>query len=158
MATQELEDAIHTFQIEKETLIEAPLEIVWESVLAQLGSENQMIDGTPMPFVLEALPGGRWFRDLGANSGHLWGHVQVIKPPTLIEICGPMFMSYPAANHFQYRLMAENNHTRLKLLHRALGLIPADVRGNAGSGWEHCLKRIREIAEDLMAKRKKDQK
>jgi hypothetical protein len=112
-----------------------------------------MPDGTPMPFVLEAFPGGRWFRDLGQDRGHLWGHVQVIKPPALIEIVGPMFMSYPATNHIQYRLMAENNHTRLKVLHRALGLIPADVRGNAGIGWEYGLKRIREIAERLVTQR-----
>lgn len=156
MATQGLDEAIQTFQIEKEILIEAPLDIVWESVLAELGPESQMPDGTAMPFVLEAWPGGRWFRDLGEQRGHLWGHVQVIKPPALIEISGPMFMSYPATNHLQYRLMAEQNQTRLKVLHRALGLIPADVRGNAGLGWEHGLKRIREIAEALLAKRRKD--
>ncbi len=156
MATQDLEDAIQTFQIEKDILIEASPDIVWESVLAELGPESQMPDGTPMPFVLEAWPGGRWFRDLGDNRGHLWGHVQVIKPPALIEIVGPMFMSYPATNHIQYRLMAENNHTRLRVLHRALGLIPADVRGNAGIGWEYGLQRIRKITEQLLAQRKKD--
>jgi len=26
-----------------------------------------------------ALAGGRWFRDIGNNAGHLWGHVQVIR-------------------------------------------------------------------------------
>ena len=41
-----------------------------------------------MPFKLEAWPGGRWFRDLGNNAGHLWGHVRVIKPPALLEISG----------------------------------------------------------------------
>ena len=39
---------------------------------------------------IEPWPGGRWYRDLGNNAGHLWGHVQVIKPPTLLEICGPL--------------------------------------------------------------------
>ena len=48
------------------------------------------------PMVIEPWPGGRWYRDLGNNAGHLWGHVQVIKPPTLLELCGPMFMSFPA--------------------------------------------------------------
>lgn len=57
-----------------------------------------------MPMVLEEWPGGRWFRDLGNGQGHLWGFVQVIKPPTLIEIQGPMFMSYAAAGHLQLRL------------------------------------------------------
>ena len=57
-----------------------------------------------MPMVLEEWPGGRWFRDLGSGQGHLWGFVQVIKPPTLIEIQGPMFMSYPVAGHVQLAL------------------------------------------------------
>ena len=60
-----------------------------------------------MNLKLEAWPGGRWFRDLGNNTGHLWGHVQVIKPPKLLEICGPMMMSYPVASHIQYRLTEE---------------------------------------------------
>jgi uncharacterized protein YndB with AHSA1/START domain len=42
-----------------------------------------------MPMVLEARPGGRWFRDLGGNDGHFWGLVQAIKRPTLLEITGP---------------------------------------------------------------------
>ena len=95
----------------------------------------------------EAWPGGRWFRDLGHGSGHLWGHVQVIKPPALIEICGPMFMSYPATNHLQYRLKEEAKGTRLTLTHRALGLIPPDHKENISTGWEYSLERIRKLAQ-----------
>ena len=65
-------------------------------MLDQLGPEGQMPGGKPFPMKIEPWPGGRWYRDLGNNSGHLWGHVQVIKPPTLLEICGPLMMSYPA--------------------------------------------------------------
>ena len=83
------------------------------------------MDGKPFPMKIEPWPGGRWYRDLGNNSGHFWGHVQVIKPPTLLEITGPMPMSYPAINHLQYRLKAEGKRTRLTLHHRAMGLIPA---------------------------------
>jgi hypothetical protein len=96
---------------------------------------------------LEAWPGGRWYRDLGNHSGHLWGHVQVIKPPTLLEICGPLMMSYPAANHLQYRLKAEGGVTRLAFLHRATGLILPEHREGMPKGWEHWLQRIRERAE-----------
>ena len=48
---------------------------------------------------IEAWPGGRWFRALGNNTGHLWDHVQSIKPPKLLEIHGPLFMSTPAISH-----------------------------------------------------------
>jgi hypothetical protein len=44
--------------------------------------------------ILEQWPGGRWSRDHGNGIGHLWGHVQVIKPPVLLELSGLMFMSY----------------------------------------------------------------
>ena len=49
--------------------------------------------------------GGRWFRCDRGNGGvgHLWGHVQVIKPPVLLELSGPMFMSYPAVNHLEVK-------------------------------------------------------
>jgi hypothetical protein len=55
----------------------------------------------PIPKVIEPWPGGRWYRDLGNETGHLSGHAQVIKPPTLLEFNGPMFMSFPAVNHVQ---------------------------------------------------------
>ena len=48
-----------------------------------------------MSMKIEPWPGGRWYRDLGNNTGHFWGHVQAIKPPALLEICGPLFMSLP---------------------------------------------------------------
>src|SRR5439155_23505794 len=93
---------ISSMKIQKEIFIEAPIDIAFECVLAQLGPESEMPDGKPFPFKIEAWPGGRWFRDLGNNTGHLWGHVQVIKPPKLIELSGPFMMSYAATNHIQY--------------------------------------------------------
>src|SRR6476661_3517859 len=109
---------LQTLDFTKTVDIAAPLEITWESMLLELGPESAIGEGKPMPFVLEAWPGGRWFRDLGNNTGHFWGHVQVIKPPALLELCGPMPMSYPAINHVQYRLKAEGSSTRLTFVHR----------------------------------------
>ena len=153
--TTTTDEAIHTLNIVKETQIAAPIDISFEALLAELGPEGQMPDGKPFPFKLEPWPGGRWFRDLGNNAGHLWGHVQVIKPPTLLEICGPMPMSYAAINHVQYRLVAEGDNTRIKLTHKALGMIPKEHRDGMPEGWEHGLKRVREIAERIRAARGK---
>jgi hypothetical protein len=99
---------------------------------------------------IEPWPGGRWYRDLGNDSGHFWGHVQAIKAPTLLEICGPLFMSYPAVSNLQYRLTEEDGMTRLKFVHRAMGLIPPDhIYGprSANTGWTYLLERIRKDAE-----------
>jgi len=135
------------FHIHQEIDISAPVNIAFEALLEQLGPASEMPDGKPMPMKLEPWPGGRWFRDLGNDTGHLWGHVQVIKPPKLLELCGPLFMSYPAANHVQYRLTDQGHGTRLSFTHRAFGEIPPEHRDGMPEGWEYILKRIREAAE-----------
>ena len=148
MATGILEhEQVHTFTVRKEIDIAAPIDIAFEAVLDELGPEGQMPGGKPFPMKIEPWPGGRWYRDLGNNAGHLWGHVQVIKPPTLLEICGPLMMSYPAANHVQYRLTAEGGATRLAFRHRGMGLILPEHRDGMPAGWENWLARIRERAE-----------
>ena len=139
--------AVDTLEIRKEITIKAPIKLAFEALLEEIGPASQMFDGQPMPMKLEAWPGGRWFRDLGDNSGHLWGHVQVIKAPTLLELWGPMAMSYPAINHIQYRLKAEGSGTVLTLLHRAVGLITPDHREGMPRGWAYKMDRVRQLAE-----------
>jgi uncharacterized protein YndB with AHSA1/START domain len=139
--------SVESIVIRKEIEISAPIDIAFEAVLDQLGSEGQMPGGKPFPMTIEPWPGGRWYRDLGEDSGHLWGHVQVIKPPALLEICGPLMMSYPAVNHLQYRLKEEGGLTQLVLVHRTMGLILPEHRDGLPKGWQYWLERIRELAE-----------
>lgn len=134
-------------EIAQEMTIKAPAEAVFRSLLKRLGEENGAPDGKAMPMVLEPWPGGRWFRDLGGQAGHLWGFVQVIKPPALLELTGPMFMSYPAANHIQFRLTPADGGTTLTFRHRALGMIDPAHRTGATAGWGYMLGRIKEHAE-----------
>lgn len=141
------DESIHSIHIQKETLVAAPIEIAFEAVLEELGPGSELPGGQPFPMKIEPWPGGRWFRDLGANAGHLWGHVQVIKAPTLLELVGPMPMSYPAINHVQYRLTVEGTGTRLSLIHRAMGLIPKEHSDGMPEGWEHGINRIKQLAE-----------
>ena len=145
VAIQTIEDL--TLHVRKEIHVRASVESTFEALLEEIGPQNLNGEGAPMPMKLEAWPGGRWYRDLGNNSGHLWGHVQVIKPPTLLEICGPLMMSYPVVNHLQYRFKAEGGVTRLAFLHRAMGSILPEHRDGLPKGWEHWLERIRELAE-----------
>lgn len=147
--------SVQKLDVRKDVLIQAPLEIVWESLLEQMGPESEMPDGKKFPRILEAWPGGRWYRDTGDNTGHFWGHVQVIKPPALLEICGPMFMSYPVASHLQYRLTDQGKGvTKLSLVHQAIGLIdPKHVEG-VNTGWEFMNQHVRRIAEAKVARAK----
>jgi uncharacterized protein YndB with AHSA1/START domain len=141
------QQSVESFEIHKEIEISAPIGVAFEAMLDQLGPQGQMLDGKPFPMKIEPWPGGRWYRDFDNNSGHLWGHVQVIKPPTLLELCGPLMMSYPAINHLQFRLKVEGGVTRLVFLHRAMGLILPEHRDGLQEGWQYWLKRIGELAE-----------
>src|SRR4051812_40931521 len=84
--------------------IAAPAERVFDTLLDELGPSFKTPQNESMKMKLEARPGGRWFRDLGGDEGHFWGHVQVIKRPTVLELSGPLFMSYAALSHLQFRL------------------------------------------------------
>jgi uncharacterized protein YndB with AHSA1/START domain len=133
--------AIQTLNIVKERQIAAPMDVVFETLLEPHGPL------AAMTLKLEAWPGGRWYRDLGDNAGHLWGHVQVIKPPKLLEICGPMFMSYPVASFLQYRLTEKDGGTQLTLTHQAIGLITPEHLEGVNKGWGEMIEQLATAAE-----------
>ncbi len=130
-----------TLSVVKEVLIAAPMDVVFETVLEPHGPMKDL------NMKLEPWPGGRWFRDLGNNTGHLWGHVQVIKPPKLLELVGPTMMSYPAISHIQYRLTEQPGGTLLKFTHKAIGLIEPGLESDVTKGWGEMLNQIRTAAE-----------
>lgn len=127
--------------------IKRPKEAVFEGVLQQITDEMRYPDGTSMNHKLEPWPGGRWYRDLGDNTGHLWGNVQSIKPPTLIEITGQMFMSYPVSNHLEFKVTEIDGGARLTLRHRAFGLLDAAHREGVSQGWGQMLTNIQQQLE-----------
>src|SRR5215468_4191953 len=136
-----------TLNITQETHVRATLAQTFEALLEQLGPENENAEGQKMPMKIEPWPGGRWFRDLGDNNGHLWGHVQAIKRPTLLEFWGPMFMSYGAVSNVQYRLSEVDGGTLIKFHHKAVGVFPEEHRKNVSRGWAHMLEGVRARAE-----------
>lgn len=135
-----------TLLVTQEIHVQASLEQTFAALLEQLGPGNESPQGK-MPMVLEARPGGRWFRDLGDNNGHFWGHVQAIKKPTLLEITGPLFMSYAVVSNLQYRLSEEPGGTLIKFHHKALGVIQEEHRRGVGEGWTHINQRVKAAAE-----------
>lgn len=140
-------EEIRTLNITKTLDLNAVPERCFAAILSELGPGSVMPDGSSLNLKLEPWVGGRWYRDLGNNTGHLWAHVQVIKPPTLLELIGPMFMSYPAISHVQYRLTPQGTKTKLTLIHRAMGIITPDHVEGVSEGWDHGLNRIRQLAE-----------
>jgi len=140
-----------TLNVTRDIHVQASLEDTFEALLEQMGPQNNTPEGVAMPMKIEPWPGGRWYRDLGDNNGHFWGNVQAIKRPTLLEITGPLFMSYGAISNVQYRLSEVDGGTLILFHHKAFGVIQDDHRQNVGSGWAHILESARKRAE---AKRK----
>ena len=139
-----LEDA--TIHITEEIEVRASIEVTFAALLDQLGPYNETEVDKPMPMKLEARPGGRWYRDLGDNNGHYWGTVQAIKKPTLLEICGPLFMSNPVINNLQYRLKESRGVTLITFRHQAFGLILEEYR-RAKQGWGYMHEKVKQRAE-----------
>jgi uncharacterized protein YndB with AHSA1/START domain len=136
-----------TFTIADEIMARASLEQTFASLVAQMGRRNETPDGTPMPMVLELHPGGRWYRELGGDNGHLWGFVQSIKRPTLLEIWGPLFMSTAATSNLLYRLSETPEGTLITFTHTLVGPFPDEHRPRLGSGWAALHARVRNAAE-----------
>jgi hypothetical protein len=65
----------------------------------------------------------------------------------LIELSGPMFMSYPANNHLELKVEPVNGGCRVVLRHRALGMIDPEHRKGVGMGWNHMLANIKKDCE-----------
>jgi hypothetical protein len=135
-----------TLIVTQEIHVKASLETTFEALLEQIGPENESPEQM-MPMILEAWPGGRWYRDLGDDNGHLWGHVQSIKRPSLLEISGPLFMSYAVANNLQYRLSEEPGGTLIRFHHKAFGVIQDEHRRGANTGWASINERVKQRAE-----------
>jgi len=136
-----------SLNITEEVQIRSSLATTFAALLEELGPSNEGHNGAPMPMKLEPWPGGRWFRDLGENNGHCWGHVQAIKRPTLLEIAGPLMMSFAVASNLQYRLKEVDGGTLLTLRHTALGLFPDGYRDALSQGWPLLFDRIRRRVE-----------
>lgn len=138
-----------TLNITEEIHVRATLEATFAALLEQLGPYNEGPNIGPMPMKLEPWPGGRWYRDLGDNNGHFWANVQAIKRPTLLEFCGPLFMSYPVISNVQYRLSQKDGGTLITFHHTALGFIPEDNRARTSQGWAYIHECVRKRAEEL---------
>ncbi len=136
-----------TLDISQSIEIDTAIGDAYKALIRRLTVESSTPDNKPMPMVLEEWPGGRWFRDLGNGQGHLWGFIQVIKPPTLIEIHGPMFMSYAVAGHIQFRLTQITGGTELILRHRVIGLVEDDHRRGVTHGWDRLLTDVKRLSE-----------
>lgn len=100
-----------------------------------------------MALALEARPGGRWFRDLGNDAGHLWAFVQSIKPGALLELTGPLWMSGPVSNHLIIRFAEADGVTTVTFKHATHGFIDPSFLEGTEQGWQAIFEDVRQTSE-----------
>jgi len=144
-AAAKIED--FTLTLTLETHVKAGIEATFAALLDQMGPLNTTPEGQLLKMKLEAWPGGRWYRDLGDGNGHFWGNVQAIKRPALLEICGPLFASYPLVSNLQYRLSEVKGGTLIKFRHTAFGFMEEQHRTGVVKGWTKLLEDVKTLAE-----------
>ena len=138
-------------EIEQTVEIKASPEKVFEGIITRL-CDMEGEPGKPrLKLKLERKPGGRWYRDLGDDSGHLWGFVQSIKPPVLLEIFGPMMISGPVATHLIVRLAPVASGTKLSFKNEVFGPLPEEHRDHMkegmAEGWKGFLDTLKRDVE-----------
>jgi hypothetical protein len=146
-AVQDLTLEKMTVTINQEIHVQAPLDVTFAALLEQLGPGNETPDGKSLNMKIEPWPGGRWYRDLGNDDGHLWAHVKAIKRPALLEFVGPLFASFPFLSNVQYRLKEEPGGTLIAFRHTAFGPLPDEQRAGMNEGWSSMHERVRRHAE-----------
>ncbi|HMJ08653.1 MAG TPA: SRPBCC domain-containing protein [Pyrinomonadaceae bacterium] len=132
-----------TIDVQQSTVVNGGIDEVFKGLLFRLGEGNTRPDGESLQLNIEPWAGGRWFRDRGEGVQHLWGHVQAIKAPELLEMSGPMFMSYPAINHIEAKLEKVDDGTKITLRHRAVGMIEQAHREGVSQGWQHMIDAVK---------------
>jgi len=140
-----------TLDLEQTVNVNASIDDTFKGLLNRFGKGNHTPSGEPLNLEIEPFAGGRWYRDRGEGVQHLWGHVQAIKPPMLLELSGPMFMSYPALNHIEVKLEEERDGTKVTLRHRAIGMISKEHREGISTGWNHILEGLKSDLEKAAA-------
>ena len=146
MKNATLENMIMNF--EQTIEIKAAPGAVFEGLVARM-CELKGEEGKPsVRLKMERWPGGRWFRDLDGGNGHLWGFVQSIKPPTLLELWGPLFMSYPVSGHVIVRLSPVAGGTKLVFKNEFFGLLPEEMQSDdMAEGWTDLLQTLKKDVE-----------
>jgi len=98
------QDTLQTLEILETNIAAIPLTSC-SNAPRQMGPLNHHPAGTKMPMKIEPWPGGRCsVTCLVNNAAAFWDNVQPSNRRRLLEIIGPLFMSYGAGNRVCSRL------------------------------------------------------
>jgi DNA-binding transcriptional ArsR family regulator len=130
------------FQIEQQTIINAPIEQVYKALTEKVESwwEFRLVpEGESSTLSLDPVPGGQFLEKWAENAGAVWGTVYYVNAPEEIRIQGHLGMQGAVTSAYTYRLSEEDGVTTLQLSHTASGLIEEEWEDSHRKGWEYLL-------------------
>lgn len=130
----------HHSHIEREFLIAAPRERVFEALTREANCwwALRMAEGRTV--TLESFPGGRLCETDLHGGGFLWGIVLEIKPPEILHIVEPYASVRPGMlGSFLIRLEEADEKTLVKLDYHCSGKLDPDCDELNTQGWEQVL-------------------
>ncbi|TWT41746.1 Transcriptional repressor SdpR [Phycisphaerae bacterium RAS1] len=141
---------LDSFHIEQELELSSPPKKVFAALLDVDGwwCHRTFDEGAPSHIRLEAHAGGRFYEIGAAGEAH-YGTVQEISAPRRLRLAGPLGMGrLPVMSVYEFRLEAAGSGTRLKLTHRAHGLLDPRWREQHEKGWGELWKHLKALVED----------
>jgi uncharacterized protein YndB with AHSA1/START domain len=119
---REVEMSTTEYQIEREIVIDAPVEVVWRTVT----EPDQISQWFADKVELEIKPGARGYMGFGEQGGPVI--VETVDPPTRFSFrWNHQAGEEPAAGNsllVEFTLVGEGAHTRLRVVESGLNLLP----------------------------------
>lgn len=144
------EARVGSFHIEQTFDLDASIDRSWAALIDVGGWWTHHFAPDRPEMVLEPAAGGRFLERWGKGSGALWGTVMHVEPPKLLRLHGPLGMGrLPCASVYEFHLEAGKGGrgTRIRLVHRAHGLLDPAWKRAHESGWREMWPHFRALAE-----------
>lgn len=146
MTNQTHKTEINSFQIEQEIVINAPRNIVFESLTKDINEWWAFgTKGAQEKGILHFEPklGGRFYEDWGNGQGIIWGIVTFFKESDEIRLNGPIGEMKGAVNsNYSFKFEVKGSSTILKLSHQVVGLLDPEWEQNHRNGWNKLLNEL----------------
>lgn len=140
---------VGSFHIEQSMRVAAPIERAWASLIDVAGWWTHHFAPERPRMELEPVVGGKFFERWGEGCGALWGTVMHVEPPRLLRLHGPLGMGrLPCASVYEFHLEpAGGSGTRVRLVHRAHGLLDPAWKRAHEKGWSEMWPHLAALAE-----------
>ena len=148
--SKQMKTEISSFQIEQQIEINAPLKVVFHSLVNDINDwwefrfeeENSRI-------TFDSKVGGFFMENWQNGQGAIWGTVLYYKENEEIRLQGLLGMQGAVNSHYGYRLENNGETTTVKLSHSAVGLLDPNWEESHSHGWSLLLNNLKVHVEKL---------